>query len=37
MLYSKIGDSLANTSSMIPWGTVSSFLPPRAVKSSARG
>ena len=35
--HSKIGASLASTSSMTASGTVSSFLPPRAPRSSARG
>ena len=35
--YSKIGASFANTSSMTTTGTVSSFLAPRARRSSARG
>jgi hypothetical protein len=35
--YSKIGASFASTSSMIASGTLSSFLPLRAPRSSARG
>jgi hypothetical protein len=35
--HSKTGASLASTSSMIALGTLSSFLPPRAARSSARG
>ena len=35
--HSKIGASFASTSSIIVPGTLSSFLPPRALRSSARG
>jgi hypothetical protein len=35
--HSKIGASFASTSSMIAVGTFSSFLPPRARRSRARG
>src|SRR5271169_2107196 len=35
--HSNIGDILASTSSTIASGTLSSFLPPRAAKSRARG
>lgn len=35
--HSKIGANFASTSSMIAPGTLSSFLPPRAPRSRARG